>query len=153
MSTVDLNVKDVPAAVRKAVEEDARERDVSVNDVQGEILARRYGLAWEPSGYPYSGTSGSDQWVIRIPRALRDAIKGHAEGAKLTQRGCVLLALSDHYGMEPVSPRKRSRYQLDPQVVREARRLHDEEGISFRELSRKFGIRRDTLTKAIRAAA
>lgn len=150
---VGIDVRDVPSAVLAAVDADARDRDVSLNDVIGEILSRRYGLAWKASEYPYSGTTGSDQWLIRVPSALRDAIRGHADGAGLTMRGCVLLALTDHYGLEPTSPRKRSAHSIDPEIIREARELHDDgKGESLRALSRRYGIKRETLTKAIRAA-
>lgn len=98
---------DVPSAVRTAVERDANERQVSMNDTVGEILARRYGLVWGSSGYPFSGTEGAEQWGLRMPRQLREVVKAHAREGNLTMRGCILLALTDHYGLPAESPRKR----------------------------------------------
>jgi len=109
MSDVGFWLGDPPSAVREAVEADARARDVSLNDAVGEILARRYGLEWDSSGYPFSGTTGeAKDWGLRMPVALRDVIKAHAKALEGgTMRGCILLALSAHYDLPAQSPRKR----------------------------------------------
>lgn len=148
---VGIDVRDVPAAVRQAVEDDARARDVSLNDAAGQVLATRYGLAWVTRGYPYSGTSGeANQWLLRVPKQMRDVIRQHAEASGNTMRGVILLALELHYGLPPTSARKRGGKQLDPQVVAQVR-ARNAAGESIRSLAREFGIKRETLAKAIRA--
>jgi hypothetical protein len=147
-----IDVRDVREDIRKAVEADARERDSSMNDVVGEILARRYGYVWTPSGYPYTDGTESTQWLLRVPGALRDSIRDHAKGMPSgTMRGVIMAALAQHYGLPVESPRKRSRSKLTPELIIQARREHAD-GVSIRELSRRMGIKRETLTKAIREA-
>lgn len=153
MRLVGINIHDVPKSIRTAVEDDARERDMSVNDVIMEILARRYKRKAHLSGYPFTFTSGAVTWLVRVPEPLRNAIRRHAERDRLTMRGCVLLALAAHYGVEQVSAySRRIPLSIDPEIVSAARERHAA-GESLRSISDDLGIRRPTLTKAIRAAA
>lgn len=150
MRDAGMDIRDVPAAVREAVARDIAERDRSLNDAVGEILATRYGLPWESSGYPHTGASAdSDQWLLRVPERLRDVIRQHAESTGNTQRGLVILALELHYGLQPTSARKRGK-RIDPSVVAQARARHAT-GESLRSLAREFGVKRETLAKEIRA--
>lgn len=159
---VQMNVQDVPTAVRDAVENDARERDVSVNDVQGEILAGYYDMAWESSGYPFPKgpdlKSGSDQWVIRMPAKLKGMLRDHARTAGIPAQVLILRIIERHYGLNITPARKRS-YQLtnwDPELIREARERHAG-GESIRSISRDLprhsgrSVHRKTLTKALGA--
>jgi hypothetical protein len=145
-------VEDVPAAVREAVEAEARERDINRNDVIGEILARRFRLSWEPSGYPYREAEGSTQWNVKLTHELREALRRHARERKLTQRGTIILMLQLHYGLPPSSARRRpSHPPLSPDLIREVR-ARSEAGESFRSLERRYGVKRETLAKAVAAS-
>jgi hypothetical protein len=153
MPTAAINVKEVPTPIRVAVTEDARERDISVADCIGETIADYYGVRWESSGYPFAGTgTGSDQWVVRLPSTLKALVHEHARRSGNTMRGIVLLILARHYGLEPQSPRKRGGRQLDDDTLRTLRERHAA-GESIRSLSREYRVKRETLTKALRAAA
>lgn len=144
-----IDVRGVPADVRAAVTADAASRSVSLNDVVSEIAAARYGVAFEPSGYPFIG-SDSDHWNLRVPVVVRDTLRGHATAIGGTVTGCLLLALQQHYGLPTTSPTRRTgRPGLDPETVGAARR-RNEAGESLRSLSREYGVKRETLTKAIR---
>jgi hypothetical protein len=148
----EINVRDVPPSIRAAVMADAMERDLSINNVVTGILAQRYGLAWTETKYGYTDAPGeSDQWVLRVPPELRDAIRGHAKAIRGgTMTGCVLLALADHYRLPAQAPRARRPSTLDPDIVRAARIRHGE-GESIRSLAREYGIARESLTRAIRS--
>jgi hypothetical protein len=142
-----IDIRDVPEEIRAAVDREAAERDMAINDVVGEILASRYGLKWTRSSSSYQG-GGSDHWLLRMPVKLRDTLRGHAENVDGTLTGVVLLNLAARYGLPTQSPRRRGG-GLDEALVAEARRRHAA-GESLRALSRDYGIKRETLTKAIR---
>lgn len=154
---VFLLIEDVPETLRAAVEADAAERDTNRNDVICELLAYRFKVRYTPSGYPYRPGEAT-QWNLRMPAELREAIRQHAksistERRKISQRGLVIATLQAHYDLPVDSPRRRpSQEQLPPDLVRDARARH-EAGESFRALSRRYGVRRETLAKAIRSAA
>ena len=146
---VGVLIEDVPGAVREAVERDARERDTNRLDVIGQILADRFRLTWEPSGYPYREAEGATQWNVRMSESMRDVLRRHAKERGLTQRGLVILILQLHYNLPTSSARRRpSHPPLSPDLVREARDRNDA-GESLRSLERRYGVKRETLAKAI----
>jgi hypothetical protein len=150
---VGLLIEDVPTAVMDAVKRDAAEHDMSRNDVVCEILATRFRVPWSPTGYS-SKWEGTDEWNLRLTPELQKAISRYAKensspGRRITQRGVVITTLQLHYDLPVSSPRRRpSRPPLDPDLVREAR-ARKEAGESIRSLSRRYGIKRETIAKAI----
>lgn len=143
-------VEDVPSAVIEAVERDARERDISRRDVVGQIVADRFRQPWELSGYPFREADGATTWNIPMTATLRDRLRDHAKERGLTQRGTIILILQLHYGLPTSSARRRpSHPPLSPDLIREARARHDA-GESLRSLERRYGVKRETLAKAIR---
>lgn len=152
MGEAGIDIRDVPAAVREAVGRDIIERDRSLNDAVGEILARRFMIPWTSSGYPHTGASAeSDQWLLRVPSELRDTIRDLARRTGYTQRGLILNTLEQHYGLPPSSPRKRVK-RIDPTIVAQARERHaNGTGESIRSLAREFGVKKETLAREIRA--
>lgn len=152
MKRTAIDIRNVPEDVRDRVYLDAADRGVSMNDVVVEILARRYGVPWEPTGYPHvQSGSDSDHWNLRVPVVVRDALRAHADAVGGTVTGCLLLALTDHYDLPQVAPQRRvKRAGYPAEMVEDARRRH-QQGESIRSLSREYGVKRETLTKAIRA--
>ena len=156
-STEQVNIKEVPRSLYDAVERDAAEHDRNRNDVICEILARRFRVAYEASGYPFRPSSGSDQWTLRMPMALRTAIIRAAEeasspGRQVAVSKLIISTLQAHYDLPVDSPRRRpSQPPLDPQIVQEAA-ARAAAGESMRSLSRRYGVKRETLSRAIRAA-
>lgn len=146
-------VEDVPSAVIEAVERDARERDISRRDVVGQIIADRFRQPWELSGYPFREADGATTWNIPMREPLRAKLREHAKERGLTQRGTIILILQLHYGLPTSSARRRpSHPPLSPDLIREARARHDA-GESLRSLERRYGVKRETLAKAIRLPA
>jgi len=148
---VGIDVRKVPADIRQRVDAEAAVEGVSRNDVIVRVLSGRYGVPYEATGYPYTPDGGdSDQWGLRVPVMLRDVIRAHAATVGGTQPGVILLALAQHYGLPAQSPRKRGSRSLSPAVIREAQRRHYDGGESIRSLAREYGVKRETLTAAIR---
>lgn len=145
-----INIRNIPSDIRYCVLQRARVQDQSVNDVVGEILATRYGLAWERSRATFADST-SDQWVIRMPSVLKHTIQAHADSVGGRQTGVVLLALAQHFDLP--APTVRNRVQppdrtLADGVMREAiSRAQDGEPI--RALEREYGLPRMTLNRAI----
>lgn len=147
---VGVNVEDVPAAVRAAVEADAAERDDNRNNVACEIVAAHIGYPWTPTKYGYRAADGATTWNLRMPRAMRDRLSAHARRQGHSQRGVILNALELHYDL-PVSsarPRPSQPSPLTPEQVNEVRIRH-EAGESVRSLARRFGVMRPTIDRAL----
>lgn len=108
MSKVSLLVHDVPANVRAAVEQDCRDRDASLTDVVGSIVASRYGIPWSASGYPFRGIGNTDApWVIRVPGIVRVRLADEANATGGAVGRIVVATLAEHYGLPVPSTRDR----------------------------------------------
>lgn len=99
----------LPTEVREALERDAQEQDVTLNDVAGAILAKHFKLDWEHSGRQYRPMAA--QFKMRVPEHLHWKIRMSATLAGHTVRGTVLAAISEHYGLEAIVPTRRPRRQ------------------------------------------
>lgn len=97
----------LPAELREALERDAEAQDTTLNDVAGAILAKRFELNWELSGRPHRPMA--EQFKLRVPAHLHLKIRMSAALAGHTVRGTVLVALSEHYGLEAITPTRRPR--------------------------------------------
>lgn len=146
--TKAVDIRNVPEDIRAAVDADARERGMSVADRVLEILGDRYGLTVQLSGRPYVGTSGSNHWNVRMPPALYERVKAHATGGR-SMVGCVLSAVAAEQGI-PFSPTRRNPRALGPTVIHDLKVRH-RNGESIRSLAREVGVKRETLSRAIRA--
>jgi predicted HicB family RNase H-like nuclease len=89
--------EELPPEIRRALTREAKRRDVKINDVAGEALARHYGMEWEISGAPYrASTAATDK--IRVPEKLHRKIRQEAlrvSGGTGTMRGVVLSILAE----------------------------------------------------------
>ena len=146
--TTAIDIRNVPDDIREAVDTDARERGMSVRDRVLEILGHRYGLTVQLSGRPYTGTAGSNHWNIPMPPELHAMIRAHATGGR-SMAACVLAGIAHEYGI-PFSAQRRNPRALGPSVVSDLRRRHAA-GESIRSLAREVGVKRETLSRAIRA--
>jgi hypothetical protein len=145
-----IHVRNVPDPIREKVTADAREHNVSVTDLVGEIVARHYGLGWEPTGYPFSG-AGRNHWFIRMPRVLKHTLDAAADASGNTVTGCVLVAVAKHYGLPEPSARRRTAVEpqlSDAQIV-EARRRYDAGEVSGRKLAEEMGVNRELMRRVL----
>ena len=94
--------------LRMELEAEAKDRNITLNDVAGEILAARYGLTWRMTGAQY--TSVAARFKLRVPEPLHKKIRQeYARDSSKTVRGIVLSVLAEHYGIEPIYPHRRRR--------------------------------------------
>lgn len=99
----------LPTEVRQALERDAQEADVTLNDIAGAILSKHFDVEWEHSGRPYRVMA--EQFKLRVPEHLHWKIRMRAALAGHTVRGTVLATISQHYGLEVITPTRRPRRQ------------------------------------------
>ena len=154
MKKSQVLIKDIPLDLVEAIEMSAQLRNMSRNDVVEEILARRFRVPFEGSGYPYRPAEPAVDRNIRLAPALLETIRREADERDLPARGLIITTLQIHYDLPTDSPRRRrseSYPALDPEMIREARSRY-EAGESLRSLSRRYGVYRETLTRAIRSA-
>ena len=144
-----IHVRNVPDNIRTVVVEDAREHNVSISDLVGELLARHYGLAWESTGYPFSG-AGRDHWFVRMPRVLKHTLDAASEASGNTVTGIVLVALAKHYGLpEPPAGRRTAHEpKLSDAQISEARRRYAA-GESGRALAKEMGVNRELMRRTL----
>lgn len=94
--------------LRNELEAEAKDRNITLNDVAGEILADHYGLTWRMTGAAY--TSVASRFKLRVPEPLHRKIRQeYARDASKTVRGIVLSILAQHYDIEPIHPQRRPR--------------------------------------------
>ena len=147
-------IKRIPPALAEAIEADAREHNWNRNDTVCRILSRRFKVPFEPTGYPYRATKGlASEINLRMSPELYEALAVESRKRGLPARGLIVSTLQIHYDLPTDSPRRQTHYpSLSEDMLREARARY-EAGESLRSLSRRYAVNRETLTKALRAAA
>lgn len=153
MKRVVVDVRGVPTQVVAHATNDAGLRGMTLNDAVVGVVAGRYGIPYEPTGYPAQQTTQNDQFFLRMPSEVRDALRAHARAVGGTITGCVILSLQQHYGLPQDSPKRRGPPGLDADLIAEARRRNTEGGESVRSLAKDLGVTRGALTKALRGGA
>ncbi len=106
MRVLILN-EEIDKKLRRKLEQDAKKRNISVNDRACEILCERYALPYEASGQVYAKTS--DRMRLKVPPDLRNAIAEDAARGGGTIRGYALNIMADKYGLPFTDPRRRPR--------------------------------------------
>ena len=101
------NVQNVNPDIKAAVLASALERGVTMRDVAGEILAKKYGMTYSLSGEKSMGSEGTGtQLLLMLPEDIIAAVWLESRETKLTESGVIQLALSDHFGIA-YTPAKR----------------------------------------------
>jgi len=94
--------------LREQLDQEARDQDITLNDVAGRILAEHYGIKWQDTGARYSDLK--ERLKIRVPDTLHRKIRHeYARDQRKTIRGIVLSILAEHYSLEPISAYRRAR--------------------------------------------
>lgn len=98
----------LPEDLRAALDADAEAGDVTLNDVASSILSEHFGVPWTSSGKPYRPMA--DQFKLRVSESLHLKLRMTAAlDQRTVVRGIVISVLSDHYGLDAVSPTRRPR--------------------------------------------
>jgi hypothetical protein len=107
---MELMVQDVPARVLDKLTDDARKRDVSINDAAVSILADIYGIDREPTGAKFKQPLVRPTLLLDLPEDLHRAVKMGAAATKgATMRGLIVAALATHYKVAAPSTQRRRR--------------------------------------------
>ena len=106
------NVRSVSPHIKLAVFEEALKRQVTMNDVIGEILASSYGKSYELSGEKAIGVDvDGDQFRLRLPHSIVREVWNDARSTKQTESSAILGHIARHFGLlhEPVRKGRKAR--------------------------------------------
>jgi hypothetical protein len=107
-ATLKLIFQDtLPRKLRRSLERDAREKNITMNDVAGRILSDLYGTKWIDTGARFKQVV--EPFRLRVPDDLWLKIRLDSVSRDGTIRGVVLDALMQHYQHGSVDPRRRPR--------------------------------------------
>jgi len=99
--------EELPLDLRQALENQAKETAVTMNDAANRVLADHFGTDWSPSGFPYR--SVAQRFKLRVPDDLHREIRVRAADKLLTIRGVTLNILSNYFGTTTISAERRPR--------------------------------------------
>jgi hypothetical protein len=88
----------VPADLKEAIRLEVEASGTNMNDVCVAVLAKHFGVSFEPSGIRSAGVGESPDLVLKMPAALRHAIKQRALNGETSQRDLVVAVLCKHFG-------------------------------------------------------
>jgi len=98
----------LPPELRTSLESDAKDQNVTLNDVTGAILAKHFDEVWDYSGKPYREMAL--HFKLHVPEALHLKLRLTAAlDARTVVRGIVISVLANHYNLGPYSSARRSR--------------------------------------------
>lgn len=98
----------LPAEVRERLDSEAQNQNIALYDVAGAIVAKHFGLDWEPSGKRYFPMA--PQFKLRVPEDLHVKLRMSAAlDRRTTIRGIVVNILAAHYDLETYAPTRRPR--------------------------------------------
>lgn len=99
--------EELPRDLRQALERDAKERDVTLNDAAVRVLSVRLDHPWERAKATYGKVA--IRFKLRVPDELHRLIRMEAAMREHTVRGVALGHLSDYYGTKSIDPHRRRR--------------------------------------------
>ena len=105
------NVRSVSPHIKLAVFEEAVSRQVTMNDVIGEILSESYRKPYELSGERSIGVDlEGDQFRLRLPEAIVKEVWTDARRTKQTESSVIIGRIAEHFGLihEPVRKGRRT---------------------------------------------
>jgi myo-inositol-1-phosphate synthase len=85
----------MPPALKRALAREVGRRGSTMNDVAVELLARRFGVEFRPSGRKGSIPGASGAVLLRLPAELKRALKDAADTASSTTNRLVVETLAD----------------------------------------------------------
>lgn len=88
-----------PPELRSKIVADADAAESNLTDVVNAILAKRYRVAYEPSGRKTAASPDAKELNLRMPMDLKRAIARVATENDRSLQDEIRLALADHYGL------------------------------------------------------
>src|SRR5687768_15365071 len=94
----------MPPALKQALAREVRRRGSTMNDVAVELLAARFGVAFEPSGRKGSVPGASGAVLLRVPPELKRRLKAAADaGASTTNKLIIETLVSELKRKDPMA--------------------------------------------------
>lgn len=107
MAGILIFYEPLPEELRRSLEVEAFNREMTTYDLVRTILSDRYRLEFTSSGLPYRQMG--ERFKLRVSPELRMRIGLEAAEKRGTIRGVVLSALANHYGLAPIDQGRRPR--------------------------------------------
>src|SRR5918998_1646049 len=85
----------LPAPLKRRLAREVARRGVALNDVAGELLAGRFGVAFRPSGRKGSPPGDARTVLLRLPAELKQRIQAAARDRGTTANRVVVEALAE----------------------------------------------------------
>lgn len=99
--------EELPSDLRKALEKDAKSKNVTLNDAAVGALSGHFKIDPRLSGFHYREVS--NRFKLRVPEELHQLIRIQAAHRLQTVRGVALSLLALHFGSKPIDPGRRPR--------------------------------------------
>lgn len=99
--------EEIPEDLRRALDVDARESNMTLNDVSVRALSDHFGREFKPSGFEYRQVA--KRYKLRVPEDLHQLIRMQAAHRLQTVRGVALSELAVKYDTTPIDPGRRPR--------------------------------------------
>ena len=96
----------MPPALKREVVRTIAARKASINDVAVAILARRFDVAFEPSGRKGGSAGESGVVILRMPPELKRRIQASAFAKGSNTNHVIVNTLADEFGLELTPPRR-----------------------------------------------
>lgn len=97
----------VPMDLRIALETDAREQNISMNDAAVKILSEKYRTRRQAPRSEYRASA--PRLRLKVPEGLHRKLHLEAARRHATVRGLALSTLAEHYGTTYIDPRRKPR--------------------------------------------
>lgn len=110
MAAVDPKLilnEELPPDLRKELTEDARVRNLTMNDAATRILCEHFGVEWKPSNRSFR--EAPKRFKLRVSEDLHRELRVHAANKLQTIRGVTLNVLTTHYNTDIIEPTRRAR--------------------------------------------
>jgi hypothetical protein len=101
------NVKNVPLELKQAIYAEAQEREVTMNDIVGEVLGAHWNEPYELSGERNTKVHAGSQLLIWLPPLMLARVWATAKQRSITESAVIIDILADHYGMLYTPVRRR----------------------------------------------
>jgi myo-inositol-1-phosphate synthase len=96
----------MPPALKREVVRTIAARNASMNDVAVEILARRFDVAFAPSGRKGGSAGESGVVILRMPPELKRRIQASAFATDSNTNNVIVNSLAEELGLELAPPRR-----------------------------------------------
>src|SRR5215210_501613 len=99
----------MPAKLKRRLAREVSRREATLNDVSVDLLARHFGVPFQPSGRRGSPPGESRSVLLRIPPALHEQLRATAEGRETSTNAVIVStleeALGDHHRKDTMAQR------------------------------------------------